>query len=161
MKKERVKKMNVLKDWEQETIEILKKDPMLLKDIKTQTEVVCLEAVKRNGSALLYVKNRTEMICLEAVKEKWSVLEYVENQTEEMCLEALFSEGVYKGEEFDEEDEPIYEFIQSPTEEMTRIKEILMKTKLKSYRQIRSRLANQEISLTDSPYHVLEQLYSF
>lgn len=141
-------------------LEAVRNDGWALQYVNEQTEELYLEAAKQDGTALFHVKKRTPRVCLEALKKHGSALHYVKEQTEEICLEALFSEGMYKGKIARGGYRPIYDYIKSPTKEMMMIKDILIENKSKSYRQIRSQLVNREIELNDSPYHVLERLYS-
>lgn len=174
------------KEKERWLIEKVKGNPMLLRNIEIQTDEICLEAVKQNGDSLRYVKNQTPVICLESVKEYGHALRYVQKptpkicleavkenhwalhrvrvQTEEMCLIALYNDsGIYDADSYDldPEDIMLYEFIESPTKEMEAVNKILENHEFKSYRETRYRLANNEIGLNDSPYHVLKQLYIF
>ena len=77
------------KDQEEEYIKKVKKEPLFLKEIETQTEAICLAAVSKMGKALKYVKNQTPEICMAAVKRSGKAIQYVKNQTEELCLEAM------------------------------------------------------------------------
>lgn len=75
-----------MKDY---TIEEIKENPYLLKELENQTPELCLEAVKENGRALKYVKEQTPELCLEAVKEDGRALEYVKERTSEFYIAAL------------------------------------------------------------------------
>ena len=173
-------KMILSKEKEQELIEKVKRNPLSLGDIETQTEAICLEAVKRDGWALEYVKKQTPELCLAAVRKniyalqfvkektlkicseavkqsKWA-LQFVEKQTEEMKLMSLFDD-YHPLDEFDN----FYDLIEAPTTEMDFIYALLKNSReyqLPSYQETRLKLALKQIRLTDSPYHVLEQLYS-
>lgn len=123
----------------------------VLEGIVNPTENLYWIAVKEDGLELEYVKNQTLKICLEAVKRCGWALEYVENQIGEVCLVALL------------QDSRSYKYIESPTKEMQYLHSTIQKkwkNGLPSYRVIRSKLTVGEIDLTDSPYHVLEQLCS-
>ena len=67
----------------------------------------------------------------------------------------LLNEEVY------EEEVLCISYVNSLTDEMRMIQKILEKREPVSYRKVRSQLTNKGISLKDSRYHVLEQLYSF
>ena len=194
--------MILSKEKEQEYIEKVKKDPIFLKEIEDQTEVICLEAVRRYGQVLEYVKEQTPELCLKAVKRDGWALEYVKDQTPEICLEAvkeniyalqfvkektlkICSEAVkqskwalqfvkeqteemklmslFNGYEPLDEFDNFYDLIEAPTTEMNFIYALLKNSReyqLPSYQKTRLKLALKQIRLTDSPYHVLEQLYS-
>ena len=172
-------------------LEAVKHDGLALEYVQEQTYEICLEAVRQNGEALFYVikhtkdlcleaikndgralgfvKNQTEELCLEAIKQNQWALYYVNNQIEELCLTALYGgKGTYDGcledltgDYTTHDDVKLYGFIKSPTTEMKEVNEILKKNNFSSYRQTRAQLVNKEISLTDSPYHVLEQLHHY
>ena len=154
---------------EQICLEAVKQSGMTLEHVKKQTPEICLEAVKQNGLALEYVQEQTDEICLEAIKQNQWALYYVNNQIEELCLTALYGgKGTYDGcledltgDYTTHDDVKLYGFIKSPTTEMKEVNEILKKNNFSSYRQTRAQLVNKEISLTDSPYHVLEQLHHY
>ena len=174
-------KMVLSKEKEQELIEKVKRNPLSLGDIETQTEAICLEAVKqdgialmyvqkptdelclvavqRNGLALEYVKKQTPQICLEAVKEDGCALEFVEEQTEEIKLISLFGDYLYC------DLDGLYDFYkenETTRTEVSLIYELLKNSReyqTPSYQETRLKLALKQIRLTDSPYHVLEQLY--
>jgi hypothetical protein len=52
-------------------------------------ELICLEAVKKNGMILKNIKNQTKDICYEAVKQNPHALQFVIDQTDEICIFAL------------------------------------------------------------------------
>ena len=172
--------MVLSKEEEQELIERVKEDPYFLRRIETQTETICLEAVERNGSALKYVKKQTPELCFKAVKENGWALEYVEKQTFKICLEAVKEDGYLLGlvgekteemkltslfddfESYDSDElEHFYEMLDPNENEINLIYELLERWdyQLPSYREIRLKLALDEIRLTESPYHILDQLY--
>ena len=172
--------MVLSKEKEQEYIEKINKNPIFLKEIEDQTEVICLEAVERNGSALKYVKKQTPELCFKAVKEDGWALEYVEKQTFKICLEAVKEDGYLLGlvgekteemkltslfddfESYDSDElEHFYEMLDPNENEINLIYELLERWdyQLPSYREIRLKLALDEIRLTESPYHILDQLY--
>ena len=84
-------------------------------------------------------------------------MEYVEEQTEEIKLMSLFGKYDHLDEFGD-----IYDLIEAPTTEMSFIYELFKNSReyqIPSYQETRLELALKQIRLTDSPYHVLEQLY--
>lgn len=88
------------------TIEDLKSNGLLLKEIINQTEEQCLVAVKSNANALIYAKYKTEPILLAAVKQKGSILKYIKNPNNKLCIAAL------------NQDPNALEYIKYQTEEM-------------------------------------------
>jgi hypothetical protein len=88
------------------TIEDLKSNGLLLKEIINQTEEQCLAAVKNNANALIYSKHTTEPILLAAVKQKGSMLRYIKDPNNKICIAAL------------NQDPNILEYIKHQTEEM-------------------------------------------
>lgn len=140
-------------------LEAVRQNGDALEYVIEQTPQICLEAVRQNGFALRYVEKQTSQICLEAVKENSWALQYVEEQTEEIKLASLFDD--YQSCDLDDLRDFFIE-IDSPTAEMNLIYELFEQWgyQLPSYRFIRSQLVDQEICLNDSPYHVLECLYS-
>ena len=175
--------MALSKEKEQEYIEKVKKDPMFLTEIETQTEAICLEAVKQKGWALEYVKEKTPEICLEAVKQNGMALEYVNEQTHRICLEAIKENG-WSLEYIEEQTEELtlasfpnlsrmyqewdlwnyssfFKLLKNPTQEITSLYNLLeyWEERWPSYREIRSKLATGELTVHQSPYHVLDCLY--
>jgi len=88
------------------TIEDLRSNGLLLKEIINQTEEQCLAAVKNNANALIYSKHTTEPILLAAVKQKGSMLKYIKDPNNKICLAAL------------NQDPNALEYIKYQTEEM-------------------------------------------
>ena len=52
---------------------IIKKNPILLKDIKNQTEDMCITAIKKDPNTLQFVTNQTEEMCLFAISLETSL----------------------------------------------------------------------------------------
>ena len=164
--------MNLSKEQEMFYIQQVKINPLSLKDIDTQTDVICLEAVKRYGSALEYVKNQTEEICLEAVTCWPNSLKFVKDQTKEICLEAvktysgslvghrIETEELYLTALFNQRTTGEISFSKR-TEEMEALFSILKNGPISSYRQNRYNLVRNSKKITDSPYHVLDCLYGY
>ncbi|MGL5314588.1 MAG: DUF4116 domain-containing protein, partial [Peptostreptococcaceae bacterium] len=71
------------------SLRLVRKDGMLLKDIQNQTKEICLEAVKQNGLALQYAKYQNELICLAAINENISAYKYITNKTPKLNLRAI------------------------------------------------------------------------
>ena len=102
------------------TIEDLKLNGILLRDLISQTEEQCLVAIKSNANALIYAKHTTEPILLAAVKQKGSMLKYIKNPNNKICLAAI------------NQDPNALEYIKYQTEEMilTAVKKSALATKL-------------------------------
>ena len=102
------------------TIEDLKSNGLLLKEVIKQTEEQCLVAIKSNANALIYAKHTTEPILLAAVKQKGSMLKYIKNPNNKVCLAAI------------NQDPNALEYIKYQTEEMILIavKKSALATKL-------------------------------
>lgn len=149
--------MSLSKDQEQIYIEMVRKDPLKLYDIKDQTESICFEAVRQDGRALYHVKEESEKVCLEAIKENPEAIADTFHYTEEMLFE--FVRMVNKDNIFPFDNN--YYFVDELEGELNILYNVLDCTdKIKSYRQIRYELVSQQLILKKSPYHVLEQLYS-
>lgn len=142
-------------------LEAVRENPCALIYVEEQTDIICLEAVKQNGLVLAYVEEQTEEICLEAVKESGWVLESVEKQNEELKL-ASFSNLSCMYHEWGLRDyTSFFEIMKNPTQEMTSLYNLLeyWDDHWPSYREIRSKLATGELTVHQSPYHVLDCLY--
>ena len=102
------------------TIEDLKSNGLLLKEVIKQTEEQCLVAIKSNANALIYAKHTTEPILLAAVKQKGSMLKYIKDPNNKICLAAI------------NQDPNALEYIKYQTEEMILIavKKCALATKL-------------------------------
>ena len=83
-----------IKDQTEEICKLaVQEDANALPYVKKQTEEICKLAVQRNGEALKYVKEQTEEICILAVKKDANILPYVKEQTEEICKVAVQQDG--------------------------------------------------------------------
>jgi len=58
--------INLLTEAEQ--IELIKKDPYLIQNIKNPTEAVQMEAIKKSPYLIIFIKNPTEKVKIEAFK---------------------------------------------------------------------------------------------
>lgn len=61
-------------------LNIVKKQPLAIKDVKNQTEEICLEAVKRNGLTLRFIEKQTPNVCLEAYNNNPNALKHVDKK---------------------------------------------------------------------------------
>lgn len=168
------------KEKEQELIEKIKVGVLSLRDVETQTEAICLAAMERDGEELVYVKHRTEKICFEAVRNRGETLMYMEEKTPRICLEAVKQDGwalewvkerseeiclasslnLYGGWKYLDY-ETFFNLLGSYNDESISMSRLLnyWNTELPSYRSIRRLIAQGEIKVDKSPYHVLERLY--
>ena len=76
------------------SINQLKKNGLLIKNVLNHTLEKCLIAVKQNGKAIIYIKKPNDQIALEAVKQNGLVLEYIKNQNEKICLDAIYQNSM-------------------------------------------------------------------
>lgn len=76
------------------SLQLVRKDGMLLRDIQNQTKEICLEAVKQNGLALKYVKYQNELICLTAINQNHLAFSYVKDKNENLCNEVVKVNGL-------------------------------------------------------------------
>ena len=60
---------------------LVKRDGLMLREVKEQTPEICMEAVRQNSWALQYVREQTEEMCLMAVERDVNVLSFVKNLT--------------------------------------------------------------------------------
>lgn len=149
--------MILSKEKEQEYIKKVREDAMFLEEIENQTEAICLEAVRQNGYALGHVENRTNKICLEAIKENPLSIIHCSPLTDELLFEFFRNVDKFDIFPFD----PNFYFVGEVEGEMKVFFEQLNgEEKLKSYRHIRFEVMSKQLDLKQSPYHVLERLYS-
>jgi hypothetical protein len=73
-------------------LEDVKKDGLLLKDIKNQTPEICLAAVSNYGHALKFVHKQTLEICLAAIKQN----EYAVHHVDKKILLEIYKEKIHK-----------------------------------------------------------------
>ena len=155
-------------------LEAIKKNGHALEYVKNQTPEICWEVVTRNGCALQYVKNQTPDLCVEALKQYHWIPDYI---TPKFRLELMKERSDLAIKFQDGDDEFYLTAIRLVPNIFKRIDRYLSPSILdevemiynccltemnpKSYRQIRSLLANKEIQLDQSPYHVLEQLHAY
>ena len=71
------------------SIDNLKHNGLLIKNVVNQTIEKCLIAVKQNANALMYIKKPNEEIYLSAVKQNGLILKLINKQTDKICLSAI------------------------------------------------------------------------
>ena len=74
---------------ESKAIEMIKRNPIIIKNIDNQTEEMKKLAVKANGLLLRYIKNPTEEVEKLALENNPRAIEFIENPSEEMMETAI------------------------------------------------------------------------
>lgn len=75
-------------------VKALRKNGMLLKDIKKQTYKMVISALKNNPMAIQFVINATSDLNLQAVSINGLALEHINNQNYRICLQAVEQNGL-------------------------------------------------------------------
>ena len=74
---------------EAKTIEMIKKNPIIIKNIDNPTEEMKLIAINKNGLLLRYINNPTLEMQEIAMNNNPRAIEFIENPTEKMMIEAV------------------------------------------------------------------------
>lgn len=77
-------------------VNAVKKESLLLKYIKDQTEEMCLESIKQNPFTIYYVNEQLDEICREALRQNKNTIEYIkdkEKYLEEFDIKYLKKQG--------------------------------------------------------------------
>ena len=74
---------------ESKVIEMIKTNPIIIKNIDNPTDEMKLLAIKQNGLLLRYIKNPTLEMKEIAMENNPRAIEFIEEPTEEMMIKAV------------------------------------------------------------------------
>lgn len=70
-------------------LDIVKKNPLMIRYIENPSEAVQLEAIKQDEAVIRFIRNPSEVVQLQAIRQNKYIIKHINNPTETVQLEAV------------------------------------------------------------------------